>query len=106
MEQDKRLEDILNDIMIPNTHFEDVINKTKQFEMIYGYSFKDYRGQILAFAVAGKRDYKGFRDFLDKHAESYLTHNLCDLSNREISYLFDRVVELTADSVLERFDKS
>lgn len=98
----KDIEQLVADILLPRTHFRDVLNNTNEFELVYGSKFEDYTLAVEKFAGARKRNYDSFRDFLDKYSEAYLTPDICNLTNKEIDSIFDMILNYQAEAILEK----
>ncbi len=118
---ERNVESIVGDILLPKLYFEDILDdfeegsdsylakpkfKTKNFELFYGGTFEDYTKMVRDFVSARKRNYNGFRDFLDENSEIYYTRDIANLSNKQIDSIFDLILEYEGEAILEKLGEA
>jgi hypothetical protein len=114
---ERNVESIVGDILLPRLYFEDVMGefepredsylpkpefKQKNFELFYGGTFEDYTKRVRDFVSARKRNYNGFRDFLEQNSEVYYTKEIFKLSNKQIDSIFNLILEYEGEAILKK----
>ncbi|MBC8435027.1 hypothetical protein H8D91_00820 [archaeon] len=103
---EKDIEQLVADILLPKLHLFDFLRGTDEFTLLTGTSFDDYLQRVEIFVAAKRRDYGGFRNFLDNFSEVYHGADLCNLSNKEIDSIFETIQEYQGELILEKLGLS
>jgi len=94
------LEVLAANVMIPVMIWEDYWDGTSSAKTLAGLNMRKYSDKLDEFAFAGEKDYRGFREFLEKNSVLFRERYglLRNLTDEEIDYIFTRIGEERIES--------